>query len=174
MSEKSPNILNKSKTYLLPYFNEFVKIKFLDRLSNTYISFNNEYRFCLRYNFTAKPDFMKYEGELEKSEYYKETIDLNKNEVLYVFEFPDELFDTLDLYVSGKYSYLPNKNIVIDFLIKNFGLNQESKIIKILNRDKQLKEELEYALNVKISDSIDLSSPPILDNENFDNPVEKE
>lgn len=174
MSEKSPNILNKSKTYFLPYFNQFVKIKFLERLENTYISYENEYAFCLRYTYSGKLDFTKYEGELQNNKYYRETIDISKTEVLYVFDIPDELFETLDLYVSGKYSYLPNKDIVIDFLIRNFGIDKENKIIKILNRDKQLKEELEYALNVKISDSIDLSSPPILDNENFDNPVEKE
>lgn len=158
---------NKSKTYLLPYINEYIAIRFLDRLENTYISFNDEYKICLRYLYSGKKEFTEYEKELESNIYYEKTIDINKKEVLYIFNIPEELFSTLDLFVSGKYSYLPNKELLISFLVKNFGLTLNSKIIKIINRDEQLKQEIEEELNIKIPDGQDISSIPELDQENY-------
>lgn len=164
----------KSKTYLLPYINDYIEIKFPGRLKNTYISFNNEYAFCLRYEYSGKKEFVNYERELENNKYYKSTYDINKKEVLYVFDIPEELFDIVDLFVSGKYSYMPNKEKVIGFLMKNFGLSLESKIVKILNRDEALKKEIEDQLNVKIPIGMDLSSPPDLDSENINFNVNEE
>lgn len=158
---------NKSKTYLLPYIDAYIPIKFFAQLKNTYVSFNNSYSFCLRYEYSAKKQFVDYERELEKNKYYKKTIDISKKEVLYVFDIPEDLFDVVDLYMSGKYSYLPQKEVVIGFLMKNFGLTIENKIIKILNRDEKLKEEIEDQLNVKIPDGMDLSSKPDVEDENF-------
>lgn len=178
MAEESAIKLCKSKTYVLPYINKYINIKFIDRLVNTYLFFNNDYAFCLRYKFSGKKEFTEYEKQLEKSKYYKETVDINKEEVLYVFDIPDELFTVVDLYTSGKYSYLPEKELIIEFLITNFNLTLDNKIIKILNRDKGLREEIEEKLNVRISEDMDLSSPPNLELENFifkrDNNDEKE
>jgi len=163
------NVLNKSKTYILPYISEYIPIKFINKLLNTYTFYNNEYAFCLRYEFSGKKEFTQYEKELESNKYYRETIDVNKREVLYIFDIPEDLFNIVDLYLDGKYSYLPNKDIVIGFLMKHFGLTLDNKIIKILNRDESLKQEIEDQLNVKIPDGIDLSSCPNKDNENYIN-----
>lgn len=158
---------NKSKTYMLPYINDYIEIKFPEKLKNTYISFNEEYAFCLHYEYSGKREFVNYERELEKNKYYKSTHDINKRETLYVFDIPEELFDIVDLFVSGKYSYMPHKEKIIGFLMKKFGLSLESKIVKILNRDESLKQEIEDQLNVRIPNGIDLSSPPNLDLENI-------
>lgn len=159
--------VTKSKTYFLPYINEYIPIKFLSRLATTYISYDNSYAFCLRYEYSGKKEFTEYERELENNKYYKFTIDINKKEVLYVFEIPEELFDTLDLFVSGKYSYLPNKEFLINYLRTNFGLPSDHKIIKIINRDDTLRYEIEEQLNVRIPIQNDLSSPPDLSDENY-------
>lgn len=164
-----PVVITKSKTYILPYIDKHIPIKFVGKLLTTYCFYNNEYAFCLRYEYSAKKEFAQYEKELENNKYYKCTIDVNKKEVLYVFDIPEDLFDIVDLFMDGKYSYLPNKDIIIGFLMKNFGLTLENKIIKILNRDESLKQELEDQLNVRIPDGIDLSSPPDKDKENFIN-----
>jgi hypothetical protein len=159
--------LNKSKTYILYYIGKYIPIKFLDKLNNTYIFFNNEYKICLRYTYSGKLEFTKYEKELESNEYYESTIDITKSEVLYTFNVPLELLDVLDLFISGKYSYLPEQEELVDFLICNFGLTEESKIIRIIRRDNELREALEEELNTKIPKDLDLSSLPDLDNENF-------
>lgn len=158
---------NKSKTYLLPYIDKYITIKFFDRLENTYISFNDDYRICLRYKYSGKNEFTEYERELERNKYYEKTIDINKNEVLYVFQIPEEMFNIVDLYISGKYSYLPDKDFLIKFLVKNFGLTLNSKIIKIINRDEQLKNEIEEELNIKIPEGQDISSVPEIEEENY-------
>ena len=97
--------VNKSKTYLLPYIDQFIKIKFINRLNNTYVFLNDEYRICLRYEYSGKKEFTDYEKELEENQYYEKTIDINKKEVLYVFHFPVEMLDEVDLFLSGKISY---------------------------------------------------------------------
>ena len=76
--------LNKSKTYFLPYIDEFIKIKFVDRLKNTYVFLNDEYKICLLYEYSAKKDIAEYENELETNEYYNRTIDVDKKTELYV------------------------------------------------------------------------------------------
>ena len=159
--------LNKSKTYLLAYFSKYIPIKFIKQINNTYLFFNNDYNFCLRYEYSGKKEFTEYEKELESNEYYKLTIDINKKEVLYVFNIPDDLYSTVDLFISGKYSSLPDKEFLINFLIKNFDLKIEDKIIKIINRDLELKIKIEEELNIKIPEGVDLSSVPDLDDENF-------
>jgi len=167
MAESQSNKLNKSKSYLLAYINQYIKIKYIAKLNNTYLFYNNEYAFCLRYEYSGKKEFTEYERELENNKYYKGTVDINKKEVLYIFDIPDELFETVDLYVSGKYSYLPNKELLINFLKKNFELTNDHKIIKIINRDIRLKHEIEENLNIKIPEGMDLSSLPDLECENF-------
>lgn len=129
--------------------------------------FNNEYRICLRYTFSGKKEFTEYESELEKNEYYDRTVDISKTEVLYVFHIPDELYEIIDLFLSGKYSYLPEKDTLIEYLEDNFGLNEDSKIIQIINRDERLKEQIEEEIGVKIPEGLDLSSVPDVNNENY-------
>ena len=155
--------LNKSKTYLLPYIDKYIKIKFINKLKNTYVFLNDEYRICLRYEYSGKKEFK----ELENNEYYDRTIDINKQEVLYAFNVPIELLEVIDLFLSGKISYMPEKEVMISFLVKNFDLKQDSELIKIINRDESYKRKLELELNVNIPNGLDLTSIPDVENENF-------
>lgn len=159
--------LNKSKTYFLPYIDEFIKIKFVDRLKNTYVFLNDEYKICLLYEYSAKKDFAEYENELETNEYYNRTIDVDKKTVLYVFDVPLELMDCLDMFLSGKISYMPKREVMISFLVKNFNVKKDDDLIKIIKRDPKYKEKLELELNVKIPDGLDLTSSPDIENETF-------
>ena len=159
--------LNKSKTYLLPYIDKYIKIKFINKLKNTYVFLNDEYRICLRYEYSGKKEFTDYEKELENNEYYDRTIDINKQEVLYAFNVPIELLEVIDLFLSGKISYMPEKEVMISFLVKNFDLKQDSELIKIINRDESYKRKLELELSVNIPNGLDLTSIPDVENENF-------
>ena len=159
--------LNKSKTYLLPYIDKYIKIKFINKLKNTYVFLNDEYKICLRYEYSGKKEFTDYEKELENNEYYDRTIDINKQEVLYAFNVPIELLEAIDLFLSGKISYMPEKEVMISFLVKNFDLKQDNELIKIINRDESYKRELELELNVNIPNGLDLTSVPDVENENF-------
>jgi len=158
---------NKSKTYLLPYIDDFIPIKYTNLLQDTYLFYEREYKFCLLYKFSGKKSFLDYETELMSNEYFDKIIDIHPDKVLYVFEIPEELFHTIDLFLDGKYSYLPNKDKIKEFLIENFNISNDHRIFHILDRSEILRESLEKKLHVKIPEGLDLSEPPNVETEEF-------
>ena len=166
MSQTVKKVSNKSKTYLLPFFNEYVPIKYPRKLINTFLFYENEYKFCLLYEFSGKRDFIKYESELCGSEFYYKTVDIT-DKVLYVFDIPEDLYEIIDLFLSGKYSYLPNKDMIKEFIIDNFGVSANHRIFHILDRSEQLRDEMERKLNTRIPKNLDLSEAPDIKKEEF-------
>ena len=158
---------NKSKTYLLAYINDYIEIKHVRLLQDTYLFYEKEYKICLLFEFSGKKSFVDYETELMSNEYFDKIIDIHPNKVLYVFDIPQELFDIIDLFVDGKYSYLPEKDKLKQFLIENFNIKENHKIFHILDRSDILKEELEKKLQVKIPEGLDLTDPPRIETEEF-------
>lgn len=159
-------ILNKSKTYLLYYFAETLKISNFNLLKNTYLYYEGELKVCFLYLYSGKKNFTDYERSLEQSEHYCKTVDVSKDKVLFVMNVPEELEDVIKTFLEGRYSKLPDTPGLINFLKLNYGAGEESKIIRIIRKDVKLKQEIEEELNVKIGD-LDLSSPPEFFKENF-------
>ena len=160
--------VNKSKTYLSYYINKYIPIEFHNKLKNTYIAFNDEYYYwCMLYEFSGKLDFTTYEEKLENNPYYVKTIDTDKTHVLYIFSIPDELNDVINLFVSGKYSKLPDRDDLIKYLVRTYNLPLNHDIVRILRKDPKLKERLENELDVIIDDDLDLSDLPDLNSENY-------
>lgn len=160
--------VNKSKTYLSYYINKYIPIEFHNKLKNTYIAFNDEYYYwCMLYEFSGKLDFTTYEEKLENNPYYVKTIDTDKTHVLYIFSIPEELNDVINLFVSGKYSKLPDRDNLIKYLVRTYNLPLNHDIVKILKKDPKLKERLENELDVIIDDDLDLSDLPDLNSENY-------
>lgn len=158
--------LNKSKTYLLYYFSETIGIKFFDLLKNTYLYYEGEKKICFLYKYSGNKKFSDFERSLEKNENYVKTIDVSSDKVLYIMNIPEGLDSVIDLFLRGKYSELPEKEELIFFLKSNFGLKDESKIIRIINKDHILKQEIEERIGASIGD-LDLSEIPEFDKENF-------
>lgn len=160
--------VNKSKTYLSYYINKYIPIEFHNKLKNTYIAFNDEYYYwCMLYEFSGKLDFTTYEEKLENNPYYVKTIDTDKTHVLYIFSIPEELNDVINLFVSGKYSKLPDRDDLIKYLVRTYNLPLNHDIVRILRKDPKLKERLENELDVIIDDDLDLSDLPDLNSENY-------
>lgn len=160
--------VNKSYSYLLYYINKYIPLKFIkENLENTYIFYEDSYKICLLYKFSGKKIFTDYEFELENNRYYEKTIDVDKEKVVYVFTVPDELYEILEIFIEGKYSKLPEKEKLKDFLMKTFLLPKTDKIFHVLDKTPLLKSLLENNLNVKISDDLDLSDPPNINEEEF-------
>jgi hypothetical protein len=158
---------NKSKTYLLPYMQDYIDLKYLDRLENTYVFYNAEYRFCMMYIFSGKKDFTDYEESLMRNEYFVEAVDVSTTHVLYVFDFPDELYPVVELFIQGRYSYLPKKDKIKEFLSENFQIDDSHKIFHILDRSSELRELMEEMLGVEIDEKQDLAEKPDIINEEF-------
>ena len=93
-------ITNKSKTYLLPYINDFIPLKFVSSILNTYVFYKGEYRFCILYKFSGKKVFLDFEQELENNDHFIETLDVEHDKVLYVFDVPDELYNIFVNYLQ--------------------------------------------------------------------------
>lgn len=164
--QDSEIILNKSKTYLLYYFSEIIGISFFKQLMNTYLFFEGERYACFLYKYSGTKKFATYERSVEKHPCYVKTIDVSSDKVLFVMKCPDELEDVIDTFLKGKYSELPEKENLINFLKSNFGATDESTIIKVINKDAGLRRELEEKIGQSIGD-LDLSSVPDFDKENF-------
>jgi len=164
--QDSDIILNKSKTYLLYYFSETIGVKFFNLLLNTYLYHEGEKKICFLYKYAGSKKFSEFERSLEKNEHYVKTIDVSSDKVLFILKIPEDLEDVIDLFLKGKYSELPEKEELIFFLKSNFGLKDESKIIKIIKKDPILKRQIEEQLGQSIGD-LDLSSVPEFDKENF-------
>lgn len=158
---------NKSKTYLLPYLQDYIDLKFIKKIEDTYIFYNGEYKFCMKYEFSGKKDFTDYEEELMTNEYFVEAIDISKTQVLYVFDFPEELFPVVELFIEGRYSYLPKKEKIKEFLSENFQIDSSHKIFHILDRTTVLRSLMEDKLGVEIPEELDLAEKPDINNEEF-------
>ena len=158
---------NKSKTYLLPYVDDYIPIRYTKRLEDTYLFYEQEYKFCLLFKFSGTKEFLKYETELMGNEYFDKTVDIHPDKVLYVFDIPGELYEIIDLFLDGKYSYLPDKDKVKDFLVENFKISRNHRIFHILDRSQILREEMERKLKVTIPEELDLSDRPDIETEQF-------
>lgn len=158
---------NKSKTYLLPYIDDYIPIKYTGSLLDTYLFYQQDYKICLLFRFNGSKKFLDYETELMSNEYFDRIIDIHPDKVLYVFHTPEDLFSIINLFLEGKYSYLPEKDKIKDFLIDNFNLPENHRIFHILDRSEQLREQLEDRLKVKIPEDLDLAEPPEIEMEEF-------
>jgi hypothetical protein len=157
---------NKSKTYLLPYMAEYIEVKFLTRLVNTYAFMNGEYKFCLLYDFSAKKVFMDYEESLTKNPYYVDSVDVSKEQVVYIFDYPEAMIPIVNQFMDGKYSYLPDKDTVKRYLMTNFGITTSHRIFHILDRTEYLRSKIEESLGLDpIPEHLDLEDPPDKDSE---------
>lgn len=160
---------NMSKTYLLPYLKDYIDLEYLKKLENTYIFYNGEYKFCMQYEFSGKKGFTDYEARLMSNEYFVEAVDISKTQVIYVFDFPEELLPIVEIFIEGRYSYLPEKEKIKRFLSENFRIDASHRIFHILDRTQMLRKMMEDQLGVEIPEELDLADPPDIDSEEFKN-----
>lgn len=118
------------------------------------------------YRFKGDPQFMNYEKKIEETAGYNYTIDVSTDKVVYVFDVPEDLATVIEIFMSGRYSNLPEKEELITFLKEHYGLTELSKTIRVLRKDPDLKFEIEQSLGSKLGD-LDLASVPDLEKENL-------
>tara|TARA_R110000822_G_scaffold227017_1_gene359656 strand:- start:43032 stop:43589 length:558 start_codon:yes stop_codon:yes gene_type:complete len=171
--KKTVNIKsNKSSTYLLPFVDVQVKFEFLHLLKNSYLSLEGEDEvFCVLYEWSSDPKFTKYEGELMNHILFEGHEDYGKLSV-YKFRLTRNMQDARKLFINGKYSMFvdEHKDAIESFLVKR-GYSNVDRIKSILNRGKDLREELNKNLSVNIDPNNELSSPPDMSLETFMNHV---
>lgn len=92
-----------SSLYFLPFIDELVDFRALDRIENTYLYNNNEDKqFCILYKFSAKLEFIKYEEKLMQHELYLGHEDYDEY-VLYKFKIPAKLESLRDKIINSSF-----------------------------------------------------------------------
>lgn len=177
--------VNKSKIYFTPLFNQVVPISYFRLLKNTYLWYDNfkEETFCLLYEFEGRVEgkyrsregFTIYEQTiLMSSSLYRGHRDYGKY-VIYEFHLTNELLEYRDLLIEGRYSKFPEKikETILNFTLKNYGVNERDHIQKILYRDKSLIKEISDKYNVDAEHILEVTAKVNPDNELFANFLEK-
>jgi len=173
--------VNKSKSYILPLFDEYLNLKYIQDIVNTYLYIEGEDkipRFSILYKFNPEFDFIKeeesgyifYETELINNSFFVKKIDID-DYTLFVFDIPKDLMYEYSCFLEGKYSWYRkhHKMTIINFLNKNFPQVPQvvNTIIQVLNKSDSLKLNLEKQLNTTIPDDVELSSKIVLEEETF-------
>lgn len=155
--------INKSKSYMLPLFSHYLGLDFIKHIYNTYLFLEgkDDKYFIIQYNKVDDEDFHSYLNEIKKN---KNIEDIVENDYLNVIvKIPEELEEDYNYFVSGNFSKIKQKKQIVEFLRKNYGSRQFKSIERIkqvLNKDKSLKEELEYTLDITLPPDCELSSIP--------------
>lgn len=163
-------IPTKSSTYFLPLIDSEIKFEYLSQLCNSYVVNNDdEGAFSVLYKWSGKPDFVNYEKRLMENHLYAGHEDYDEY-VLYKFKLTQNMKDNLKLFINGKYSLYSDgdKKLIVEF-IKKRGFNNFEKIGKILDRDNNLRLQMEIDIGNHIDINSELSSAPEMEKETFSN-----
>jgi len=171
---------NKSKTYLLPLLSELVEFdrKFFDNMHNVFIADDlNHYKDCLYilHDFSFRnPEFTLYENKLTRSEYFVDLVDVDNNQVLYVFKFPEEYMHEYNKFKEGKYSHfgVDAKELILEFYTNVFQNNINAvnfllKLKQILFKEKKLKTEIEDKLGIRLPNDAELTDVINVEDETY-------
>lgn len=175
---------NRSKTFLLPLIAEVIGIEsnFIDYLENTYLyDEKGEFKDCIfiRHEFSFKnPEFTAYEHRLTENQYFIKCIDI-KDEVVYVFKFPEEYMPEYNHFIKGEYSKFGEdaKKLILKFWTAMYGktasgVNAILKMKQILYKDKKLKQQIEERISserakVILDDDAELGEMVLVEDETF-------
>ena len=142
---------NKSSTYILPIIDEYISLKFLNNIVNSYIKYDeNEDLFCILYDWSSDLDYIKFENDLMEHKMFDGFEDYNKR-VLYKFKINEEVKKAIEKFKDGNY--------------KNFSINQKESIINFLTRKRI--SNLNLVKEVLDKQSETKSTPPLIENEIF-------
>ena len=176
---------NKSKAYLLPLIAPLIGFeeKFVTNLENTFMFDSlNEFNECfyIYHNFSFKnPEFTKYEHKLVSSYLFKKLIDIDNENVLYVFNFPEEYLHEYYCLKNSEYSKFGEdaKQQILSFWTKLFGKSTQGvnfilSLKKILYKDEKLKKQIEESLSSKthkvlLDNNAELGEKVEINNETF-------
>lgn len=159
--------VNKSKSYLLPLLNEYVKIEYLHLLENTFINIDG-YLECIALlykNDSSDDNYIKHLRMLMDNSLLKSTLYMSEH-TLFIFEFPEQFLNEYKYFKLGRYSKFSNdaKKKIIRFFSNNYRYPDiVQEVVHILYKNKLRKERLEEQLGVKLSNDDELAS--IIDEE---------
>ena len=175
--DKVQKKINRSKTYLLPLLNNYIRLSsiIMSNLHNTYIYYEEQsdlHYFYLVFltSKLSKTISQNIEKTLIDSPLYKRMITDNDT-MIFEFEFPEEHIMDYHLLLKGKFSKIKDssKQKIILFLEKNFPSEYRvlTSIKYILFKSEKLRKTMEKNLNVKLHKDLELGSKFNLEEETY-------
>lgn len=154
---------NKSKTYILPLLNEYIPIKNMNLLDNTFVYFNKEdyiNSIGLLYRIDESIEFEEMMSSYEMSDFLL-TYHMEGTRILFIFAFPEEFENDYMLFKKGKYSQISDKAkaIIIEFTRNVYQYEPLlTDLVDILYKREERKYKLEAQLQISIPIESELSS----------------
>jgi len=155
--------INKSKSYMLPLFSEYIKLDFIKAIYNTYLFLEGKENKCfvIQYKKLNTEEFNDYINSLLQNEYIE---DIREDDYINVIiKVPETLEQDYNNFISGDFSKITKKESIVNFLMNNYGSAQFKtieRIKQVLYKSKALKDELEYSLDIILPEECELSSIP--------------
>tara|TARA_R110002020_G_scaffold100855_5_gene238070 strand:- start:5129 stop:5635 length:507 start_codon:yes stop_codon:yes gene_type:complete len=148
---------NKSKTYMLPFVGAQFDFDLTDRLINTYLSFEEgDDEFCMMYQWSSDPAFLKFEGMLMKHHLFIGHVDYGTYTV-YKFKLSRNMQLGKEAFIKGEYT--------------KFSDDHKKAIMKYLN---EIAASNAGRISQIMTEGIPLSSdPPKMENEIMSNNVKE-
>lgn len=171
---QKPKKFNKSTSYILPmignHITEFMgnhgPIK---QFKNVFIADNDKPEFTehifLLYEFSGEQNYLLFEEKLKLNPYYIESYDPDYMHTMYIFGVPIEYKTEYELYKQGKYSKF-NANYKAHIMrFHSIGVNHP--VMQTLTKAEERYQYWEKELNVKIDRNAEVSSPPDMSLETY-------
>jgi hypothetical protein len=100
----------------------YTSMKYKSHLVNCYVGTKDEGympKIYLVYRFSTSREYGVFEESLKKHELYRDTVDLDRYHVMYIFDMNEEQQKIFELFKTGKYSHFPEnyKKQIINFVV---------------------------------------------------------
>ena len=121
---------------MLPFLDSQVNFKYKHLILNSYIYYDdNDELFCILYNWSSDPEFLKFEGKLMEHHLYDSHDDYN-DKVVYKFRLSRDMVIGKNLFLKGDYKSFSDdhKNSIVSYLTEKKVGNLKN-IIEILSVD---------------------------------------
>ncbi len=153
---------NKSRTYIVPILDRFVKINrtvfvnsYLLDINCPEFNIDDDYTgIFLLFKWSPHELHKQYEQELLNNEYVKYHYDVDEEHFMVFCEFPDQILEDCLKIIEGKYSKISDVNKVN--ILKFWNKTKDTKLYYILYKALSYKKHLEEDLRVKIADDAEL------------------
>ena len=155
---------NKTSTFLIPILNKTkLQLKIDSYFVNAYISNCHTY-LCLLYRYTGTNLYKTFEESMITDKLCVKHIEYDRYHVMYLFKIPDEFKKDIEHFLEGKYSKF--SDTLKQQILKFYGDSKKNSVIaKIIYKSPDLKKLMEKDLNIRLEDTIELASKPILEQE---------
>lgn len=167
-SRGEKEVSNKSSSYLLPMLGkkaldfrsdffptcQFRSLFIGDKTHDTF----QENKLLLLYKFSAREDFIKFEGFLENIDNYLGKYEPDRHHTMYVYDIPNKWLKDFNRFKEWKPSEFSKE--YKDKITEFYNLSTSHPLYQTIHKKEEKYLELEKVLNTKVPRDLEASSSP--------------